>query len=106
MRDYQYDHVHLRSPDPEVTARFFETMFGAEVTAMDDLPGWVVTNRGTGRCIGGRGAGTSGWTLRAVRSSFRTNRGRQHARQPPRDNHGDYSACSDQYPWRCKLPRL
>ena len=32
MRDYHYDHVHLRSPDPEATARFFETMFGAEVT--------------------------------------------------------------------------
>jgi len=32
MRDYQYDHVHLRSPDPDATARFFETMFGAEVT--------------------------------------------------------------------------
>ena len=31
-RDYQYDHVHLRSPDPDATARFFETMFGAEVT--------------------------------------------------------------------------
>jgi catechol 2,3-dioxygenase-like lactoylglutathione lyase family enzyme len=32
MRDYRYDHVHLRSPDPDATARFFETMFGAEVT--------------------------------------------------------------------------
>src|SRR5260370_35075837 len=32
MRDYRYDHVHLRSPDPNATARFFETMFGAEVT--------------------------------------------------------------------------
>src|SRR5205814_703402 len=32
MRDYRYDHVHLRSPDPNTTARFFETMFGAEVT--------------------------------------------------------------------------
>lgn len=31
MRDYRYDHVHLRSPDPGATARFFETMFGAEV---------------------------------------------------------------------------
>src|SRR5438105_13519493 len=31
MRDYRYDHVHLRSPDPDATARFFETMFGAEV---------------------------------------------------------------------------
>ena len=32
MRDYRYDHVHLRSPDPNATAQFFETMFGAEVT--------------------------------------------------------------------------
>ena len=32
MHDYQYDHVHLRSPDPDATARFFETIFGAEVT--------------------------------------------------------------------------
>ncbi len=30
MRTYRYDHVHLRSPDPDATARFFETMFGAE----------------------------------------------------------------------------
>ena len=32
MRNYRFDHVHLRSSDPEATARFFETMFGAEVT--------------------------------------------------------------------------
>jgi catechol 2,3-dioxygenase-like lactoylglutathione lyase family enzyme len=32
VRDYRYDHVHLRSPDPDATARFLETMFGAEVT--------------------------------------------------------------------------
>jgi lactoylglutathione lyase len=32
MRDYHFDHVHLRSSDPEATAGFFETMFGAEVT--------------------------------------------------------------------------
>jgi hypothetical protein len=32
MRDYRYDHVHLRSPDPDATARFFEAMFRAEVT--------------------------------------------------------------------------
>jgi len=31
MPVYRYDHVHLRSPDPEAAARFFETMFGAEV---------------------------------------------------------------------------
>jgi lactoylglutathione lyase len=30
MRAYHYDHVHLRSPNPDATARFFETMFGAE----------------------------------------------------------------------------
>jgi len=32
MREYRYDHVHLRSSDPDATARFLETMFGAEVT--------------------------------------------------------------------------
>ena len=30
MRDYRFDHVHLRSPNPDATAKFFETMFGAE----------------------------------------------------------------------------
>jgi catechol 2,3-dioxygenase-like lactoylglutathione lyase family enzyme len=30
MRVYHYDHVHLRSPNPDATAKFFETMFGAE----------------------------------------------------------------------------
>jgi catechol 2,3-dioxygenase-like lactoylglutathione lyase family enzyme len=39
MRGYQYDHVHLRSPDPDATARFFETMFGAEVTRSVYPPG-------------------------------------------------------------------
>lgn len=32
MREYRYDHVHLRSPNPDATARFFETMFGAVAT--------------------------------------------------------------------------
>jgi lactoylglutathione lyase len=32
MEIFQFDHVHLRSPDPDATARFFETMFGAEAT--------------------------------------------------------------------------
>jgi catechol 2,3-dioxygenase-like lactoylglutathione lyase family enzyme len=31
MREYRYDHVHLRSPDPEETARWYEKMFGAEI---------------------------------------------------------------------------
>ena len=39
VRDYRYDHVHLRSPDPDATARFFETMFNAEVTRSIYPPG-------------------------------------------------------------------
>ena len=31
MSAFTYDHVHLRSPDPEETARFYERMFGAEI---------------------------------------------------------------------------
>ena len=31
MATFTYDHIHLRSPDPEATARFYEHMFGAEV---------------------------------------------------------------------------
>jgi catechol 2,3-dioxygenase-like lactoylglutathione lyase family enzyme len=32
MRNYIFDHAHLRSSDPEAAATFFETMFGAVVT--------------------------------------------------------------------------
>jgi catechol 2,3-dioxygenase-like lactoylglutathione lyase family enzyme len=32
MAEFKYDHVHLRSPDPEATASFYERMFGATVT--------------------------------------------------------------------------
>lgn len=31
MAEFKFDHVHLRSPDPEATARFYETMFGARI---------------------------------------------------------------------------
>ncbi len=31
MPRFTYDHIHLRSPDPESTARYYETMLGAEV---------------------------------------------------------------------------
>jgi lactoylglutathione lyase len=31
MVKYQYDHMHLRSPDPEATAQWYEKMFGAEI---------------------------------------------------------------------------
>ncbi len=31
MTAFAYDHIHLRSPDPEETARWYERMFGAEI---------------------------------------------------------------------------
>src|SRR5277367_5970206 len=31
MVTYTWDHVHLRSPDPEATAQWFERILGAEV---------------------------------------------------------------------------
>jgi len=31
MAKFTYDHIHLRSPDPEATAAWYERMFGAEV---------------------------------------------------------------------------
>jgi len=31
MTTFTFDHVHLRSPDPEATAAFYERMFGATV---------------------------------------------------------------------------
>ena len=31
MSKFTWDHVHLRSPDPEATAQWFERMLGAEV---------------------------------------------------------------------------
>jgi len=31
MAKYIWDHIHLRSPDPEATAAWFEHMLGAEV---------------------------------------------------------------------------
>jgi lactoylglutathione lyase len=31
MSAFTYDHVHLRSPDPEETAHYYEKMFGAEI---------------------------------------------------------------------------
>ena len=39
METFHFDHLHLRSPDPDATARFFETMFGAEVTRGTYPPG-------------------------------------------------------------------
>lgn len=31
MAKYVWDHIHLRSPDPEATAQWYERMLGAEV---------------------------------------------------------------------------
>jgi catechol 2,3-dioxygenase-like lactoylglutathione lyase family enzyme len=31
MTEFTYDHVHLRSPDPDRTAAYYERMFGAEI---------------------------------------------------------------------------
>ena len=31
MAHYTWDHIHLRSPDPEATAQWFERMLGAQV---------------------------------------------------------------------------
>jgi lactoylglutathione lyase len=31
MATFTYDHIHLRSPDPEATAQWYERMLGAEV---------------------------------------------------------------------------
>jgi lactoylglutathione lyase len=31
MAKFTYDHIHLRSPDPEATAQYYQQMFGAEV---------------------------------------------------------------------------
>ena len=31
MVQYAWDHIHLRSPDPEATALWYERMFGAEI---------------------------------------------------------------------------
>jgi lactoylglutathione lyase len=31
MSAFKCDHVHLRSPDPEETARYYERMFGARI---------------------------------------------------------------------------
>jgi lactoylglutathione lyase len=31
MTEYKYDHIHLKSPDPEKTAQYYEFMFGAEI---------------------------------------------------------------------------
>ena len=31
MTEFSYDHVHLRSPNPDETAAYYQRMFGAEI---------------------------------------------------------------------------
>jgi catechol 2,3-dioxygenase-like lactoylglutathione lyase family enzyme len=31
MATFTYDHIHLRSPNPEATAAYYQRMFGAEI---------------------------------------------------------------------------
>lgn len=47
MSEFTFDHIHLRSPDPEATAAFYERVFGAALTRTPqridiDLGGQVV----------------------------------------------------------------
>ncbi len=37
MKSYSFDHIHLRSPDPEAAARVWIAAFGAEETARMQL---------------------------------------------------------------------
>lgn len=39
MANFQCDHLHLRSLDPDGSARFYETMFGAERLGTEDNAG-------------------------------------------------------------------
>ena len=39
MRDYRFDHKHLRCADPSAMADYFETMFAAEVARDINPPG-------------------------------------------------------------------
>lgn len=40
MAKFTYDHIHLLTPDPEATAKFYQTMFGADIirTMQDGKP--------------------------------------------------------------------
>jgi catechol 2,3-dioxygenase-like lactoylglutathione lyase family enzyme len=38
MEPYRFDHIHLRSPDPEAAARIWTAAFGAVVKARVEVP--------------------------------------------------------------------
>ncbi len=37
MSAFQFDHIHLRSPDPEATAAYYERMFGAKIIRSEQM---------------------------------------------------------------------
>ena len=39
MPSYTYDHIHLRSRDPEATARYYNEMFGAKLLELTQSDG-------------------------------------------------------------------
>lgn len=39
MGRFTYEHIHLRSPDPEATARYYEKMFDAEILRSQQADG-------------------------------------------------------------------
>jgi catechol 2,3-dioxygenase-like lactoylglutathione lyase family enzyme len=42
MPTYQFDHIHLNSPDSLKTAQFYETMFGAKIVRVREIYGGAV----------------------------------------------------------------
>ena len=42
MPDYQFDHIHLNSPDSLKTAKFYESMFGAHIVRVRERYGGTV----------------------------------------------------------------
>ena len=42
MPTYQFDHVHLNSPDALKTAQFYEKMFGAKIVRVREMYGGTV----------------------------------------------------------------
>ncbi|WP_270939158.1 VOC family protein [Falsiroseomonas oryzae] len=41
MEPYRFDHIHLRSPDPEAAARVWTAAFGAEVKGRTTAGPWL-----------------------------------------------------------------
>ena len=56
MPEFQWDHLHLRSPDPEATARYYVDVFGATPVNKVDAGGAlrvIVNLAGLNLFIGG-----------------------------------------------------